>query len=302
MPSSTLSFSFDVESDPACWNGTPTYIEMKILRQLPHYAIEQLRTRFLHAITTNHDLRKGARALAQMAYETEIGAAIFKVVPVPAEIPMSNVCERRRYLDIDVDMKKYFFLLGPALQDLRDEGILPDSYVRLFETHLASPYARYRVCAMAALLLISTQLLISDQVNAIVITKHDTVSAVDTAAALIQHVVEKADAVSTADAAALVRESFYSESVAAADDVIVAIVEGKLESDTVNTTDAVTLEISRGYAVDKADTVTADDGVVLERAHFESDTATAIDDFTVEAHHELTFDDTVTTDDSASLS
>lgn len=143
---------------PVCWDGMLTPLEQKILRPLPIYALEQLRVRFLQALTTTRDMKKSARALAQLAYETEIGAAIVKVVPVAPEVGTSVVCERRRYLEIDADMQLFSFIIGPALEAAREEKILPEAYVRLFDNHLHSGYPQYRTCATAALLLIAAQL------------------------------------------------------------------------------------------------------------------------------------------------
>lgn len=158
MPSISFSFSFDVEQNPVCWTGALTSFENKLLMPLPSYALDQLRVRFMHTLTTTHEAKKNARALAQMAFETEIGAAIGKVVLLEPEVRSSVVCERRRYLDVDADMKLFSFLVSPALEAVRDGKYLPDAYVRLFETHLASPYAKYRMCAIAALLCVSAQI------------------------------------------------------------------------------------------------------------------------------------------------
>lgn len=156
MPIVTNNFQFTIEDNPHCWDGSdPTYIERKLLKPMPLYAMDQLRLRFLHLCTYNHDPVKSARVICQMAFETEIGVAIKKVVfPLPV-VFSSLVCERRRFLEIDADMTKLNFLLEPALDALETDGRLPASYLRLFRVHLAGDYARYRMCAIAALLLLA---------------------------------------------------------------------------------------------------------------------------------------------------
>ena len=149
MPTGSYHFSFSVQSNPACWNGALSPFESKLLLPLPSYPLEQLRLRFLYAVTNSYDTVKSARAVAQMAFETEIGAALAKLIELPPEVATSRVCTRRKFLEIDTDMQRFSFLFSPALNAAT---FLPDSYVQLFRWHLSQPYAKYRVCATAALL------------------------------------------------------------------------------------------------------------------------------------------------------
>ena len=157
MPTGTYHFSFSIQSNPACWSGALSPFELKLLEPLPSYPLEQLRQRFLYAVTGSYDTVMSARAAAQMAFETEIGAALAKLIELPPEVATSRVCPRRTFLAIDADMQRFSFLFGPALDAAT---FLPDSYVRLFRQHLGQPYAKYRVCATAALLCAATKYLV----------------------------------------------------------------------------------------------------------------------------------------------
>lgn len=153
----TGTFSFTIEAESLCWSGVgPTSFELRMAKAFSIYALEQLRVRLFHASTTTHDTVKSVRAVFQMAYETEIGAAITKLVRIPPEVVASLVCERRRYLEIDADMKKYYFLIDPAFAAVNSIQMVPTEYLTLLKSHVTSAYARYRVCALSAFVCMST--------------------------------------------------------------------------------------------------------------------------------------------------
>lgn len=230
-----IGFFFDVEANPACWDGALTFFELKLLEPLPFYALEQLRVRFLHALTTTKDPRHSARALAQMAFETEIGAAIKKMVSLLPEVQTSVVCDRRRYLEIDADLSTYGFLVGPALDVAIEEGVLPSTYVRLFETHIRSPYAKYRMCGVAALLCAAAQLLVPEQFGEVALTFGDAVGAIDGNAEVPGHVVSKGDVVTPSETLNVIPHTVRIETVTAID--AVGFGYGRLKDDTVSTAD-----------------------------------------------------------------
>lgn len=139
-----------------CWNGTSTAFEIRLLKPFDDYALEQLRLRFLYSLTSPADQKKSARVLLQMAFETEIGAAIAKMIALPASVPESNVCERRRFGDVDKDMQLHRFLVGPALDALEETPNMPAPYMDLIRRYATTDYPRYRVCALAAALCLAT--------------------------------------------------------------------------------------------------------------------------------------------------
>ncbi len=196
MPSISQSFEFFIESDVACWNGDLTRFELKLLQTLPSYALEQLRSRFLFFVTSTRIPKMTARSTFQLAFETEIGAALYKVAPITIDVQESHVCERRRYLEIDQDMASFQFLLRPALNAAT---FLPPGYVKLLSRHLASPYARYRVCATAALLCFAAAYLVPDVSYNLTVSKSDTVGTTDGALALPGAVRVAHDTLSAAD-------------------------------------------------------------------------------------------------------
>lgn len=127
-----------------------TSLDVLLVRPLSDYALEQLRRRFLHSVTTTRDVATGASVAVQMAHGTEVRAVLAKLgAPAPGLLT-TLIPSRRRFLDVDADLQATRFLLEPALDGLTPA--VPLGYVSLFRRHLASDYPRYRVCAVAALL------------------------------------------------------------------------------------------------------------------------------------------------------
>lgn len=157
---SSYTFTYTIQANPACWEGSLSPFESKLLQPLPLYAVEQLRTRFLHAVTTSREPTKNARAILQMAFDTEIGTPLAKLITVAPDVRASRVCERRRFLDIDTDMRMFKFLWAPALDALREQGSIPLRYIDLVERHFDAGYPRYRVAAIAALLCMAASYLV----------------------------------------------------------------------------------------------------------------------------------------------
>jgi hypothetical protein len=143
-----------------CWNGPSTAFETRLLTTLPDYALDQLRLRFMFALTAPSNQVKSARVLFQMAYETELSAVLIKMVELPASVPKSTVCERRRFGDVDKDMQLQRFLVGPALDALEITPGMPAPYMDLIRRYATADYPRYRMCALAASLCLATFLLV----------------------------------------------------------------------------------------------------------------------------------------------
>lgn len=138
------------EDSDGCWIGLLTEFEIKLLQPMATYPLEQLRQRFLFALTYNHDLIKSARVLLQMAFEIDTRSFLNKLIDLPLEVPRSKVCERRRFLEIDRDMRLQRYLIGPALESLATIPTIPVAYIDLVRRYAVSDYARYRTCALAA--------------------------------------------------------------------------------------------------------------------------------------------------------
>lgn len=154
----------DEESQPVvvsdlCWNGTPSQFETRLLAPQPNYAIEQFRLRFLRVVVENAVPKKAARTVLQMALETEVAAVVTKLVDVMPDIQASVVCERRRYLEIDVDMRLHRYLIEPFLKEVSVLPEIPSPYVDLMRRYARSAYPRYRMSALAAALCAATAVL-----------------------------------------------------------------------------------------------------------------------------------------------
>ncbi len=147
-------FEFTVETVPVADTTecriTLSAFEAHILDPLPTYALDMLRQRLLFALTSDHFLTRSARVMLQTVLETEMTVLFTKLITISPDVAGSHVCLRRHYIDVDADMKKFEFLIEPALVEL--SGIVPDSYVRFLRRYLAQPYARYRVSALSAVI------------------------------------------------------------------------------------------------------------------------------------------------------
>lgn len=126
-------------------------LETALGRSFAPYGIEQLRTRFLFSVVNSRSATEGAVVAAQMAFETEIGVILTKMTAPSPSVPGTIVASRRRFLDVDFDLRSNRFLIEPALDDLHGLGA-PEPYVGLLRRHLSGDYPRYRVCATAAVL------------------------------------------------------------------------------------------------------------------------------------------------------
>lgn len=126
-------------------------LEVALERPLIPYGIEQLRTRFLFSVVDSRNAKEGAVVTAQMAFETEIGVILSKMITSSPSVPGIIIASRRRFLDIDQTLRANRFLFEPALDNLHSLGA-PEPYVGFLRRHLAGDYSRYRVCATAAIL------------------------------------------------------------------------------------------------------------------------------------------------------
>jgi len=142
-----------------CWIGVSSVFEARILTPVSSYPLEQLRQRFLYAVVDPHDVRLGARVALQMAFEIDTASFLNKLITVPADVIGSKVCQRRRFLDIDADMRLQRYLIGPAIDALADIPEVPEAYVDLIRRYAMAPYARYRTCALAATVCLSARML-----------------------------------------------------------------------------------------------------------------------------------------------
>ncbi len=129
-----------------------TPLESALVQVFSDEALEGLRTRFLYVVTSDHVSAESARAVVQMAYETELSAALSKTIVLSPGIADELVATRRRFLSVDTDMIPFTFLIDPAFEAMATLLILPKSYLRFLDTYVRAPNPRYRMCGLAALL------------------------------------------------------------------------------------------------------------------------------------------------------
>lgn len=137
------------EDENGCWIGLPSPFETRLLRPLSTYAIDQLRARLLFVVVDDHDAVKGARALLQMVCEAELKAVLVKVMTLTNDVLTSKVCGRRKFVEVDADMRSHGYLVAPAVAELKALPDMPRPYVDLVTRYLKSHYPKYRVAAMA---------------------------------------------------------------------------------------------------------------------------------------------------------
>jgi len=129
-----------------------TPLETALATSFSDEALEALRARFLYAVTSDHIVAASVRAAVQMAYETELSAALSKRIALYPGIADELVATRRKFLAIDQDMASFRFLSAPALTAALTLDILPGSYMRFLEGYIQAPDPRYRMCGLAVLL------------------------------------------------------------------------------------------------------------------------------------------------------
>lgn len=136
--------------------GGDDSLQARLQAPFSRYALEQLRARFLYTVTDTHAPEDSAAVTIQMAFETEVGTVLTKLVYVPnLLVPLSafnTVASRRRFLDIDQDMRRQKYLVSPAADALAETPGIPVEYVQFFRRYLLSDYPRYRMSAIAGML------------------------------------------------------------------------------------------------------------------------------------------------------
>jgi hypothetical protein len=104
-------------------------LEQALLVPFTNPALEELRSRFLHVVTSDRNSSAAVRAVVQMAYETELSAALSQTIAQVPGIAEAWISTRRRFLEIDNDMAPFNYLYDPALDAVEALAILPSSYV-----------------------------------------------------------------------------------------------------------------------------------------------------------------------------
>ena len=160
-----IPFGGDV--DATCWDPTDpaklaaspiTVIETKIGKPLPTLSLDTLRRYFLQSVVSDRDSLKGARVTVQLGFVTTLQVLLSSVL-VPPNVVESNVCTRRKYMDIDKDMKARNYLYDNAVTDAIARGVISATYGRTISNDLNGSSPRTRVAAIAVLLILSANAL-----------------------------------------------------------------------------------------------------------------------------------------------
>jgi hypothetical protein len=146
----TYSFTTSVNSD--CWDSTITSFEELILLPFLSPDLEELRALLLQYTITPYTDNQAARAVMQMAHETELTNIIQEFAPITDEIKNAKLCHRNKYLDIDLSLRSKNYLFDKALTTLVTHKLMPDSYRKLFQIHSKSAYPKYRIATVCAII------------------------------------------------------------------------------------------------------------------------------------------------------
>lgn len=154
-----LTFETLIEPQEVIWvptdpNNPSTVLELKLRQDFPGYNLNTLRKLFLQYLTIDRDPAKSYRVAVQMAYDTELACVTRGFAP-PVDLVLSVVVDtRRRYLDIDNDLKTTRFLFGAAIQEAVAAKLLTPPYATLIQGRMQSSFVKTRVNAVATLLVI----------------------------------------------------------------------------------------------------------------------------------------------------
>lgn len=142
----------------SCWQGPSSAFELRLLQPLPDYALDQFRQRLLYTVVAApYRPAAAARTVLQMAFETEIGVVLRKLLVLPADVLASNVCERQRYITVDRTLQAHRYLIGPAFTALAALPDVPACYVEFLRRYAVQDYANLRVAALAAMVCMAVQ-------------------------------------------------------------------------------------------------------------------------------------------------
>lgn len=150
-----LTFGDD-EDTRGCWDPSlapPIPFEQRLLVALPAPSLDLLRLHLLQAATETRDPVKGARTVVQLAFETELRVYLNEVIVVPEAVLDARVCERRRYLEIDGDMRRVAYLYERGIGEAIAHQVVSRAYADGVRVKLLSGKdPRTRMSALAVLL------------------------------------------------------------------------------------------------------------------------------------------------------
>lgn len=148
----SLTYSFTTSVSDNCWDSDLTDFEEAILLPFVSKDLEELRALLCKYSTSPYAGNKAARAILQMAHETELSNIIEEYAPITDAIINSNLCNRNRYLDIDKSLRTKNYLYASVMDTLALHGVMPLPYKNLFLRHLNSDYPKYRIAAVSAVI------------------------------------------------------------------------------------------------------------------------------------------------------
>ena len=143
--------------DSTCWDPATARIcilETEIYAPFPDPVFNEFRAYFLQTLTTPREFARSTRVAIQVSQASELSVFLTDVV-IPLDVLESNMCTRRRYFEIAMDMQLRIALVFRALDVAVQRQLLTPAYAAIIESKLNSPSPRIRVSAMAVLLVLS---------------------------------------------------------------------------------------------------------------------------------------------------
>lgn len=153
LNSATTEFSFTVRADPLCYTGAePLTPETWILRPMTRFLdLEPLRMLLVQHVLDDAAFQIGnrdqvaARALYQLAYDTEISAVLNPYMRPDTRALATTVCQKRSTLELAGLLESYQNRLAAGLDALIVHGALPREYRANLADYQDSLLYTYRV-------------------------------------------------------------------------------------------------------------------------------------------------------------
>lgn len=154
------TWHFIVRDNPTCYSGlAPTPLEIGLQSPFTTFiGLEFLRTLMFDIIVKPQRQavinrgNKAARAIAQLAYATELSTLQNAFALSSADTLDVKVCEKQSALRIDSYLQKYIKYVKTGIESMRAGG-LNDDYVRALKDYSDSSLYIYRVSLVANMLL-----------------------------------------------------------------------------------------------------------------------------------------------------
>ena len=157
------TWSWSTVGNSLCYSGlTPLAVETVLTQPLQRFlGVEPLRALLLNAAirrnikAVTNDANKSARVVYQLAYQTELAVLQNAYLVKNTTALSSTVCEQQNTLNIDKTLAPQERLIRTAIDNLKQQQIIDERYVRELYDYLDTSLYHYRVSLAANLVLLA---------------------------------------------------------------------------------------------------------------------------------------------------